>query len=373
MAGLTEVPTVAVSHLSEAQIRAFVIADNRLAQDAEWDHDVLRQELLTLEQEGLAFEATGFELPEIDLILGDDDARATEPSDDDVPAPTPDTVVTRLGDVWQLGPHRLICGDARRDETYAKLMRGEKARMAFIDPPFNVPIHGHVGGKGRIQHREFVQGSGELTPPQFERLLEEALARAAERSVDGAIHFVCIDWRHLLELLTVGHRVFRELKNLIVWTKTSPGMGSFYRSRHELICVWKHGRAKHINNFGLGENGRTRSNVWSYPGANSFGKDRIEELMMHPTVKPVAMIADAILDCSNRGDIVVDNFAGSGTLAIACERTGRVARMIELDPIYCDVAIRRFQKMSGQQALLEGADLSFEACSQLRGKESSHG
>jgi hypothetical protein len=230
-------------------------------------------------------------------------------------------------------------------------MSGTTAQLVFVDPPFNVRIRGHVSGKGRVKHREFAQASGEKTPAQFAKFLEDSLGLLAEHSTDGAIHFVCADWRHLDEMLTAGRRVYRELKNLAVWTKANGGMGSLYRSQHELIFIWKHGRGKHINNVELGQHGRNRTNVWAYAGANSFGFERLETLAMHPTTKPVALVADAIRDCSRRGDLVLDSFGGSGTTLIACERTRRKARLIELDPIYCDRTIRRWQKLTGLTAV----------------------
>jgi DNA modification methylase len=262
--------------------------------------------------------------------------------------------------LWVLGEHRLICGDARRRESFAALLSGKAAQLVFVDPPYNVPIRGHVSGKGRIKHREFVQASGEKTSAQFEKFLEDALGLLAEHSAAGAIHFACTDWRHLDEMLTAGRRVYRELKNLVVWNKTNCGMGSFYRSQHELIFVWKHGRGKHINNIELGQHGRNRSNVWTYAGANVFGADRLDELAMHPTVKPVALVADAIRDCSRRGDLVLDSFGGSGTTLIACERTNRQARLIELDPIYCDQIVRRWQKLTGRKAVQAVTGVAFD-------------
>jgi DNA modification methylase len=259
-----------------------------------------------------------------------------------------------------LGGHRLFCGDARRRESFEVLLSGETAQLAFVDPPYNVKIRGHVSGNGRVQHREFMQASGEKTSAQFTKFLEESLDLLAEHSVDGAIHFICCDWRHLDEMLAAGRRIYYELKNLVVWNKTNAGMGSLYRSQHELIFVWKNGRGKHVNNIELGRYGRNRSNVWTYAGVNAFGADRLDELAMHPTVKPVALVADAIRDCSRRGDIVLDSFGGSGTTLIACERTHRKGRLIELDPIYCDQIVRRWQKLTGKAALHGSTDQPFD-------------
>ena len=244
-----------------------------------------------------------------------------------------------------------MCGDARREGSFATLMGGSCAQLVFVDPPYNVQIRGHVSGKGRIKHREFAQASGEKTSAQFVKFLDDSLGLLAEHSTDGSIHFVCTDWRHLDEMLTAGRRAYRELKNVAVWAKTNAGMGSFYRSQHELILVWKHGRSKHINNIELGKHGRSRSNVWTYAGANTFSAERLTDLAMHPTVKPVALVADAILDCSRRGDLVLDSFGGSGTTLIACERTGRKGRLIEIDPIYCDQTIRRWQGITARDAV----------------------
>ena len=239
--------------------------------------------------------------------------------------------------------------------------------MVLVDPPYNVQISGHVSGKGRVKHREFAQASGEKTSAQFVKFLDNSLGLLAEHSTDGSVHFVCTDWRHLDEMLAAGRRAYRELKNVVVWTKTNAGMGSFYRSQHELILVWKHGRGKHVNNVELGKHGRNRSNVWTYAGANSFGAERLTDLAMHPTVKPVALVADAILDCSRRGDLVLDSFGGSGTTLIACERTGRKARLIEIDPVYCDLTVRRWQTQTGRDAV-NGAGVQFNDLEKVSGK-----
>ena len=356
---LRKLPCIRASHLTEAQKRTFTILDNKLAEEAAWDFQLLAKEVEFLQSEGVDLTMTGFEIPEIEMIFGAADPPVSNAEDDSIPDLTLNRVVTKPSILWTLGEHRLFCGDARRRESFETLMFGEIAQLIFVDPPFNVKIRGHVSGKGRTKHREFMQASGEKTPAQFIRFLEESLSLLAEHSTDGAIHFVCSDWRHLDEMLTAGRRIYRELKNLVVWNKTNAGMGSFYRSQHELIFVWKHGRGKHINNIELGKHGRHRSNVWTYAGANTFGSDRLEELAMHPTVKPVALVADAIRDCSRRGDLVLDSFGGSGTTLIACERTNRKARLIELDPIYCDQIVRRWQKLTGRKAVNAVAGIPF--------------
>ena len=356
---LRKLPCIRASHLTEAQKRTFTILDNRLAEEAAWDFELLAKEVEFLQSEGVDLTTTGFEIPEIEMIFGVADPPVSNAEDDSIPDIMPDRVVTKPSDLWTLGEHRLFCGDARRRESFEALMSGEIAQLIFVDPPFNVKICGHVSGKGRIKHREFMQASGEKTSTQFIRFLEESLSLLAEHSTDGAIHYVCSDWRHLDEMLTAGRRIYRELKNLVVWNKTNAGMGSLYRSQHELIFVWKHGRGKHINNIELGKHGRHRSNVWTYAGSNTFGSDRLEELAMHPTVKPAALVADAIRDCSRRGDLVLDSFGGSGTTLIACERTNRKARLIELDPFYCDQIVRRWQKLTGRKAVNAVAGIPF--------------
>jgi DNA modification methylase len=349
--GLTEIPCIQTRHLSEAQKRAFAIFDNRLAEDSKWDFQLLAKEFEFLQSEGFALQMTGFEIPEFDMIFAADDTATKNIENDEIPDHVPTRAITKPNDVWIMRHHRLVCGDARRPECFALLMNGARAHLVFTDPPYNVKIRGHVSGKGRIEHREFAEASGEMRPAQFAKFLEDSLGLLAEHSKDGSIHFICMDWRHLDGMHTAGQRVYGELKNLVVWVKTNGGMGSLYRSQHELIFVWKNGRGKHTNNVQLGKHGRNRSNVWSYAGANSFSSDRLTDLAMHPTVKPVGLVADAILDCSRRGDLVLDSFGGSGTTLIACERTSRRARLIEIDPIYCDQTVRRWQKLTGRIAV----------------------
>jgi DNA modification methylase len=367
--GYDEVPVIELAHLGEAERRAYVIADNRLAELAGWDREILAIELQALSEMDLDFdlEITGFETAEIDLLLDDDDAGDRDPADV-VPEPAVGPAITQPGDIWQLGRHKLICGDALKPETYRQLMGDDRARSVFTDPPYNVKIDGHVCGSGKVKHREFAMATGEMDKAGFTRFLLDALSGMAEVSLDGAIHFVCMDWRHMEELSAAGAEVYSALKNLVVWAKTNGGMGTFYRSRHELIFVYKVGTAKHLNTFGLGETGRYRTNVWDYPGVNSFGGNQ-EDLALHPTVKPVALVADAIRDVTRRGDIVLDGFGGSGTTLIAAERTGRVARLVELDPLYCDVICRRFEALTGQPARLADTDQTFAEVAHDRAAE----
>ncbi|MGI4881015.1 MAG: site-specific DNA-methyltransferase [Janthinobacterium lividum] len=365
--GLATVPTLRMSHLSEAERRAYVLADNKLALNAGWDSEILAIELQGLIDLEFDIDLTGFSLAEIDFVL--DDAReanvATPAGDADVVPALPAQPVTRRGDLWSLGRHKLICGDARAESDYATLLGDEVADLMFTDPPYNVRVDGNVCGLGSVRHAEFAMASGEMSSPEFTAFLTETLGAMSRRCRDGAIAYVCMDWRHMGELLAAGQAVFSELKNLCVWNKSNGGMGTFYRSKHELVFVWKVGTAPHINSFGLGETGRYRTNVWDYVGISSIGKGRAEDLAMHPTVKPVAMVADAIRDCSRRGDIVLDAFAGSGSTLIAAEKTGRVARLIEYDPAYCDVIVERWQRLTGKRATL-GSGIPFEEVGEAR-------
>jgi DNA modification methylase len=360
--GLKTVPTLRLSHLSETERRAYVLADNKLALNAGWDQDILAIELQGLIDLDFDVELTGFSLAEVDLVL--DAAHESDPAgaagpEDAIP-PMGATAVSRTGDIWALGRHRLLCGDARLAADYERVLEGLEADLVFTDPPYNVPIDGHVCGAGRVRHREFAMGVGEMSEAAFTGFLEETLGCAARASRDGAIAFVCMDWRHLPELFAAGKTVFSELKNLCVWNKTNGGMGTFYRSKHELVCVFKVGEAPHTNTFGLGDTGRYRTNVWDYPGISSLGADRSAVLEMHPTVKPTALVADAIRDCSRRGDIVLDPFAGSGTTLIAAESCGRLARVIEYDPLYCDVIVKRYERLTGKSAMLADTGATFE-------------
>lgn len=360
--GLKDVPVLKLSHLSEAEKRAYVLADNRLAEKAGWDRELLALELQGLIDLNFDVGVIGFEVAEVDIIL--DAAEAANPTARDAPedrTPSPEQqATTRLGDVWELGRHRLACGDARDSGVYATLMADEVADVLFTDPPYNVPIDGFAGGAGKAIRREFAMASGEMSQAEFVTFLKASLGPAARHCRDGAIAFVCMDWRHMRELQDACAQVFDELKNVCVWTKSNGGMGSLYRSQHELVFVFKKGGEAHANNVELGRFGRNRTNVWAYAGVNTFRAGRDDELAMHPTVKPVALIEDALKDVSNRGGVVLDPFGGSGSTLIAAERCGRRARLIELDPLYCDVIVRRFEAYTGKRAILAGANLRFE-------------
>jgi DNA modification methylase len=353
--GLATVPTIGLSHMSPAQKRAYIIADNKIAENGSWDRKLLALEHEAIQLLDPAFDLslTGFDHDEIEVMFDN----LLDPTGGSIPkADVENPPVSRLGDVWRLGEHLVLCGDALAPESYERLLGSDRAQLVIADAPYNVRINGHVSSGG--QHREFLMGSGEMSHAEFTAFLRTAFANLVRFSADGSIHFLFMDWRHLREMLGATEQ-YAELKNLICWNKGSGGMGSFYRSQHELIFVLKNGTGRHINNFGLGDKGRYRSNVWDYPGLNGWTAARAEELAMHPTVKPVAMIADAIRDCSRKGGIVLDCFGGSGTTLIAADQTGRRARLLELDPTYVDVIIRRYEAATGGKAVLSNDGRSF--------------
>ncbi|MEJ8561060.1 DNA methyltransferase [Yoonia sp. GPGPB17] len=347
--GLSEVPTLALSHLTEAECRAYVIADNKLAENAGWDADILSIELQALAEIDFDLELTGFSLGEIEVVLDGAGQAQPDPALNTIEDLRPGPAVTQRGDLWYLGAHRLLCGDATVATDITRLMGDDRAEVIFTDPPYNVRIDGNVTGLGRQKHREFAVASGEMSREAFTAFLTTTLSHMASVAVDGAIAYVCMDWRHMQELLAAGETAFAELKNLCVWNKTNAGMGTFYRSKHELVFVFKIGTAAHINSFGLGESGRYRTNVWDYAGANVLGQALDEALAMHPTVKPVELIVDALKDCSRRGSIVLDGFGGAGSTLIAADSCGRKARLLEIDPHYCDTIIRRYIALTGDR------------------------
>jgi DNA modification methylase len=358
--GLEKIPVIVFAGLSDTEKRALMLADNKIAANAGWDRNILAKELGELSnllpEISLDIEITGFSAAEIEPLLVDLVDGECDPADD--APPLAKEAITRKGDLWILGDHRLICEDACSRKAYRSLMRGRLASVAIPDQPYNDSI-AKIVGRGKIKHREFARASGELSPEQFVTFQRKWMELCSEFSKPGSIHFVFIDWRHLSEALTAGHGVYSELKNVAVWCKTNAGQGSFYRSQHELILVFKNGEAPHQNNIELGRHGRNRSNVWTYAGVNTFRAGRMDDLSVHPTVKPIALVVDAIKDCSRRGDIVLDPFMGSGTTILAAERVGRRAFGIEIDPLYVDVAIRRWQQFTGQDAILEASGLTF--------------
>lgn len=375
--GMDHVPCRLIASLSEVEKRAYILADNKLALNAGWDDEILAIELQFLVEQAseIDISLTGFEVGEIDDLIEIGGTRdEVDPRDDRLPEVGSNVMATtEMGDAWQLGDHRLVCGDARNDESYRLLMtsdgRIERAQMVFTDPPYNVPIDGHVGGSGNIRHREFAMASGEMSRGDFTAFLSAVIGELVAFATDGSIHFLCMDWRHLAEMQQAGEEHYSELKNLIVWVKDNGGMGSFYRSRHELIFAWKAGTAAHINSFELGQKGRYRTNVWNYRGISSGGNTARDELALHPTVKPVAMVADAMKDCSARGSIVLDPFCGSGTILVAAQKVGRRARAIEIDPLYCDTSILRWQQFAKDDAVLAETGETFAAVSKRRAAE----
>lgn len=352
--GLATVPTIRLSHLTEAQKRALMLADNKIALNAGWNIEILASELTDLSaMPEIDIGVIGFEVPEIDLVIGE--ARKAEglPVDPRMPDLTR-PAITRPGDLWDLGPHRVLCGDARNPQDYETLLQGERAAMGFADPPYNVRINGHVCGKGQVHHREFAEASGEMTPEEFQAFLTETFHLCAHHSGDNAIWYAMIDWRHIGEMLAAGLAALGPQINLCVWAKTNAGMGSLYRSQHELVFVFANANTRRRNNVQLGKFGRNRSNLWTYPGVNTFRPGRMEELQAHPTPKPVALVEDAILDVSARGEIVLDPFMGAGSTLIAAERAGRVARGLEIDPLYVDVILLRWRAETGDEPVRAG-------------------
>jgi DNA modification methylase len=372
--GMSEVPTIRLENLSPDQVRAYVIADNRLAEKAGWDKSILAielQNLLTIDSD-FDVTVTGFEIPEIDIILASTDGKR-DPADDFEVTETLEAV-TQPGDLWQLGRHRIICGNSIEEDSFSKLLGNKRASVVFVDPPYNVEIDGNVTGNGAVRHREFPMASGEMSELEFISFLTSSLRLLARYSASGSIHFVCMDWRHIGELLTAGRQVYESLLNVCIWVKNNGGMGSFYRSRHELVFVFRNGKAQHRNNVQLGRYGRNRTNVWDYPSVTSLSKisDEGNLLALHPTVKPVALVADALLDCSARGDVVLDAFLGSGSTLIAAERTGRCCYGIELDPIYVDTAIKRWQRYTGDHAVHAVSGIRFDDIAPEK-REGNHG
>jgi DNA modification methylase len=368
--GFSHAPVIVVSDLSGPEKRALMLADNRLSESSSWDRKLLATELTELAEllpeVALDLDITGFESAEIDSLLADFANPDRDPADN---SPPPETnPISRTGDVWLLGEHRLLCGSALVTADYKALMKRQRAVMMITDPPYNVRIK-DIQGRGKTKHREFLQASGEMSSVEFQEFLQTALTHAAACSLDGSLHLIFMDWRHADAVLAVGAKAFSELKNIIVWVKSNGGQGSLYRSQHEFVFLYKNGDAPHVNNVELGKHGRNRTNVWHYAGVNTFRAGRMDDLSAHPTVKPVAMIADALLDCSKRGDIVLDPFMGSGTTIIAAERVGRRAYGLELDPAYVDVAVRRWQTFTRRDATLESTGQTFDEVEESRSSD----
>jgi DNA modification methylase len=371
-AGYEEAPVMVAEHLSPAEATAFMLANIKLVERGEWDLQVLGELLqeLSVGELALDLDLTGFEPAEIDLAIEglNGEPEGPDPADELPPAGAP---VTRTGDLWRLRDHRLLCGDALKPESYERLMDGVSASALVTDPPYNLPIAGHVSGLGKIKHGDFVMASGEMTEAEFTDFLVCCLTLATQHCHDVALAYVFMDWRHSHDLTIAGRRVFAALANLCVWSKSQAGMGTFYRSAHELCFVWKKGRGPHRNNVQLGRFGRDRTNVWFYPSVNGFGRKGEEGdlLALHPTVKPVAMLADIMLDATVRSDVVLDPFAGAGSTIIAAEKVRRQARAMELHPPFVDVTVRRWQRWTGEAAILDGDGRTFTEVEAARTEE----
>jgi DNA modification methylase len=370
--GWNTVPVIKLNHLSELQYTAFLIADNRLTENSSWDERLLGEQLKVLSELELEFdlEVIGFETAEIDVLI-DGLETISEPDPDDRLPAIETSAVSVSGDLWQLGKHRVLCGNSLISENYARLLDGAKADLVITDPPYNVTIDGHASGLGRVRHREFAMASGEMSAGEFTEFLRKAMTLSRQESQPGSLAYYFMDWRHMGQILAAGLDVYGEPMNLCIWAKNNGGMGSFYRSAHELIFLFKKSGASHRNNIQLGKFGRYRTNVWNYPSANTFSRSGPEGdlLALHPTPKPVSLIADAIKDSTARGASILDPFLGSGTAVIAAERTGRACYGMELDPLYVDALIRRWQRRTKREAIHVESGESFgvrEASEQVR-------
>jgi DNA modification methylase len=365
--GMAQVPVIRLDHLTPAQIKAFRLFDNRITEEAEWDYSALVIEFQELLEIDYDLDLTGFEAPEIDFVIEGELVPVSARPADFVPKVETEPV-TRIDDLWILDEHRVLCGDACDPSAYTLLLRGDLAQQIVTDPPYNLRVDDIVGS-GAIKHREFVAASGEMTEYEFERFLDAFVQNLVRFSENGSVHHLFIDWRHVGVLELVCKRHFTVQLNLCVWVKHNGGMGSLYRSQQELVLVFKNGDAPHINNVQLGKYGRNRTNVWRYDGVNSLDPKRRADLTLHPTVKPVAMIEDAIRDCSKRGGLILDPFLGSGTTVIACEETGRVCAGMELDPLYIDVIVRRWQAFTGGDARHAETGMTFKEMDRYRNGE----
>jgi len=355
--GMETVPTIQITDMSEADLRAYRIASNRTAELAKWDREILAIELgeLQVQAPTIDIATTGFSIPQIEALKFG--VREVDEGDDEAPA-MPTTIVSQIGDLWVCGDHRVLCGDAQKPDSYVRLTDGAEAQCAFLDFPYNCRVQGHI--TSNRAHGEFVQASGEMSRPEFVAFITTSLQCVSDASTPGAVIYSCMDWRNIELLLAAGGAVGLELLNIAVWTKPAGGMGSFLRSQHELIAIFKKPGARHINNVELGRNGRTRTNVWAYDGVAGFGAEKAKLRAMHPTCKPVALVKDALLDTTTPEALVIDSFSGSGATLIACERIGRQARVMDLDPRYVDVTVRRWQELTGRRAAHAGTGQSFD-------------
>lgn len=374
--GATHVDVIVVEGKSPEEIKALRLMLNRSAMDAVWDDEILRKALQDLIDLDFDLSLTGFDAPEIDYRIKLDWPQANvEENSADIPLAEA-TAISTPGVIWALGDHRAGCGSATDINFVSRVLNGRMANVCFVDPPYNVKINGFISGKGRHRHREFLQGAGEMSDDEFFDLISDSLNVLKQFSTSTALIYACIDWRHVMTMTVAGHACDMPLYTICVWTKTNGGMGGIYRNAHELVCVFRAGADSPVNNVELGRHGRNRTNVWSYAGMSSFGRERDALLGSHPTVKPVAMIADALRDVTKRGDVVLDTFLGSGSTLIAAQETGRVCCGVELDPLYVDVVVRRWQSATGRDAVLVGTGERFNDITQrllAPPSEASHG
>lgn len=358
---VTTVPVIVVDGLSEAELKALSLALNKLAEDAEWDWDAVADNLKSIIEIDADFDLqlSGFAVPEIDnIILGAEKRGQVDSIDQDIPAP-PARPVAQEGDLFQLGAHRVYCGSNFAPGCNDDLWSTVSAQALFTDAPYNVPVSGHITGHGKIQHREFPMASGEMSREEFIAFLIESLKAQIACLVDGSLIYLFIDWRHIEELQAAARSLGLTPINMCVWIKNNGGLGSLYRSQHELVFVYRKGDTQHRNNVQLGRYGRNRTNVWNYDGVNSFNPSRRAELALHPTTKPVPLVEDALRDCTKRRDVVIDGFLGSGSTLLAAERTGRVCYGAELDRGYCDLIINRWQRLTGKDAVHAASGRTF--------------
>lgn len=350
-AGMKEVPVIQIKHLTDVQKKAYRIADNKLTENGKWDIELLQVEFKEIESLApeITLDTTGFAIEEIDKIFKVDCSEIDAKSDT-VPYISEDLLVSNVGDIWQLGQHKIICGNSLNTDVYKELLSDKKADLIVSDPPYNVKINGHVCGSGKIKHKEFAMASGEMSSEEFTDFLNKVFENLTMFSNDGSLHYLFMDWAHCENIINAAKDIYTELKNICIWNKMVGGMGSMYRSQHEFVFQFKNGTNPHTNNINLGANGRYRTNVWNYPGVSSSNEGK-KNLKMHPTVKPVSLIKDIILDASKRNDIILDSFLGSGSTLIAAEQSGRICYGIEIDPLYIDTAIRRYIDLTGKDAI----------------------
>lgn len=367
--GSETIECLVVDHLDDAELKALSLALNRIAETGDWNLDTLREVMIEIRSADIDLTTTGFTLQEFDQITLAPSPSSQDEEDCAEVEFKDETPVSRIGDLFQLNDHRLLCGDALEAESYRQVLGGRMAHCTFSDPPYGCKIEGFVSGLGKHKHKDFVMASGEMDDAQFIEFLETYLTHCRTFTSKGAVTFACMDWRQIDKLLAAGAQAGFNRNNIVVWNKGSGGMGSLYRSAHELIAVFCNGKSPATNNVELGRHGRDRSNLWSYPGANRRGSSANHALADHPTPKPIELVEDALLDITRPGDVVLDPFSGSGTTLIAAERCGRITCGIELDPQYVDRTIRRWERMTGHEVIHVESGMTFTELMTERQKE----